>query len=47
MYILKYISNQELRKKLGKSARKFVEYNFDWNKIIDRYRVIYNTLLDK
>ena len=44
--ILMYISDQELRKKLGESAKKFVEYNYDWNKIIERYRVIYNKILD-
>jgi len=45
--IYKYLSDSELRERLGKSARDFVIKNYDWNMIIKKYYIIYENLLNK
>lgn len=43
--IIKYLSNEEARNKLGDSARDFVQKNYDWNSVVEKYREIYEKLL--
>jgi len=44
--ILYYLSNQDLRRRIGETARKFVQKNYDWNIIIEKYHSLYKKLLE-
>jgi len=44
MSILKIIEDDELRKNLAKNGRRFVEENFSWESITDKYEAVYNSL---
>lgn len=44
-YLLDLISDWQLRQKTGENARRTVEQRFDWNKIVDDYITLYNSLV--
>ena len=44
--ILYYLTNQKAKEALGLSARNFVKENHDWNILIDKYRNLYEKLLN-
>lgn len=43
--ILYLVNNDELRRKLGKNARKTVEDKYAWNVIVDTFEKIYETMV--
>ncbi|MEW5693144.1 MAG: glycosyltransferase, partial [Candidatus Hydrogenedentota bacterium] len=45
---IKYlIQNKEIRKEMGEEAKKYIEENFQMNKVIDSYIELYKRLLDR
>ena len=43
-YILQLLEDENLQKNLGFNARKKIENNFDWEKIIEKFEIFYEKL---
>ena len=42
---LTLLNDKELRERIGKNARKYVEEKYNWNAISERYEKIYSNLM--
>ncbi|MDH5690950.1 MAG: glycosyltransferase family 4 protein, partial [Candidatus Bathyarchaeota archaeon] len=44
--VLKLMEDEELRKKIGRNARKKIEEKYSWKKVVERFEAVYDKILN-
>ena len=43
--VIKLLGSEKLRSRMGLNARKYAEENFDWNKVVEKWHMLYTKLV--